>query len=464
MKKIISSVLPCPLIKEAVNLHIDPASAPDGALVTVPPYNAMKAGDKVTFHFDAFESYTNTKTLNDLDVGKPLQWTLPYIKLALNDGEQATLSYTITYSGTLSAGSESAKQTVFIDDETAELLPAVTFDNLSECELNPGQFPGGLMVSAPWWDESDPQTTVALYLRSKNLKKKITLTRNLDVSNTDRKQVTFQIPQSTISQFINDIVDITCQFSNQGMSASSEPQNIRIVKPLDLPLPVFESHYVSPGNPGSGSSEALKLSDGLPVGIPASAETGSYCVEMCSEGEVAAQSFVLNTQESGKFIFPAAMVAANMNHECDIFYRIVDTDGSAVQESDRYHLRIKKIPAKQFPVAECQYVQNQELSLKQISGESVSITLQKWGFMATGQLVSIIISGVSSSGENVTQVVMDAHPVTTSENGRAVVGTINKSFFRQLKLYESFSIQSCVSFDQGESFIPFQSANITLTS
>lgn len=464
MKKNISSVLPCPLIKEALNLHIDPASAPDGALVTVPPYNAMKTGDKVTFRFDASDSYTNTKTLSDLDIGKPLQWTLPFIDLAINEGRQATIFYTITYAGTPSAGSESAKQTLFIDDETAGLLPAVTFDNLSECELNPGQFPNGLMVSAPWWDEADPQTTVALYLRGKNLNKKTTLIRNLDVSNTDRRQVTFQIPQSTISQFINDTVDITCQFSKPGMSASSEPQSIGIVKPLNLPLPVFESQYVSPGNPGTGSSEALKLSNGLPVGIPASAETGGYRVEMCSEGEVPAQSFVLDTQESGKFIFPAAMVAASMNHECDIFYRIVDTGGSPVQESDRFRLRINKIPSRQFPAAECQYVQNQKLSLMEISGESVSITLQKWGFMATGQLVSIIINGVSSSGKNVTQIIMHAHSVTMSENGRAVVGTIEKSFFFKLKLFESFSIQSCVSFDQGESFITFQSANITLIS
>lgn len=459
-----SVLLPCPLIREAVNLHIDPDSVPEGALVTAPPYNAMKAGDKVTFHFYASESYTSTKILSDQDIGKPVQWTLPYVKLAFNEGEQATIHYDITYADTLSAGSDSAEQTLFIDDETTDLLPAVTFDNLSGCEINPGQFSNGLIVSTPWWDEANPQTIVALYLSSSSLNKKATLIQDLDISNIHRQQVTFHIPQSTLNQFINDTVDIACQFSNPGMSASSERQSFKIVKPLNLPEPVFESQHVSPGYTGTGSSEALKLSNGLPVSIPATAETGGYSVEMCCEGEMPAQSFVIRTQESGIFIFPVAMVAANMNRECDIFYRIVHTDGLPIQESVRFSLRIKKIPAKQFPVAECQYAKNQELSLKQIPGESVGITLQRWGFMAPGQLVTIIISGVSLSGKNVTQVVMDAHPVTASENGMAVVGTVNKSIFLQLKLYESFSIQSRVSFDQGESFLPFQSANITLTS
>lgn len=465
MTKNTSSVLlPCPLIKEALNLHIDPDSVPEGALVTAPPYNAMKAGDKVTFHFDATESYTSTKILSDQDIGKPVQWTLPYVKLAFNEGELATIHYDITFADTLSAGSDSAEQTLFIDDETTDLLPAVTFDNLSGCELNPGQFSNGLIVSTPWWDEANPQTIVALYISSSGLNKKATLIQDLDISNTYRQQVTFHIPQSTLNQFINDTVDIACQFSNPGMSASSERQSIKIVKPLNLPEPVFESQYVSPGYTGTGSSEALKLSNGLPVSIPDNAETGGYSVEMCCEGEVPAQSFVIQTQELGIFIFPVAMVAANMNRECDIFYRLVDTDGSPIQESVRFCLRIKKIPAKQFPVAECQYAKNQELSLKQIPGESVGITLQRWGFMAPGQLVTIIISGVSLSGANVTHVVMDAHMVTTSENGMDVVCNVDKSIFCQLKLYESFSIHSRVSFDQGESFIPFQSANITLTS
>jgi len=466
MKKIASTaLLPCPLIKEAEGLHLNPENAEDGALATVPPYNAMKVDDKVTFNFIASKkTYTNTKTLTAADIGKSLHWTVPYASLWPNEGSQAIASYSITYAGTTSPGSTSAEQVIFIDNVAATLLPEVTFDNFSGSELSPGLYPEGLMIAVPWWTEADPQTTVAVYIKSESTSNKVTLTQNLDASNTGSQKISVQFPQSDLNKFINDTLTITYQFSKTGTSASSEGRSIEVVKPLNLPLPAFDMAHVTPGNPSSGSSEAISLTDGLPVSVTSEAETGSHNIEMCCEGDVAVQSFVLPAQAARDFTFPPAMVAANMGHGCDIFYRITQPDGSHGEESARYRLTIKKIPVTQFPQASCQYATGTQLSLRQITTDTVTIFLGSWGFMAAGQLVNIIISGISHTGVAINAVVLDAHPVTVLENGKAVTGTVKKSFFQSLKLQEQFSITSRVSFDQGETFIPFKSTSLTLVN
>lgn len=467
MKRIASTAhLPCPLIKEAEGLYLDPDNAEDGALATVPPYNAMKVNDKVTFNFTTSKKpYTNTKILAAADIGKPLHWTVPYASLWPNEGSQAIISYSINYADTSLPGSTSAGQTIFINNFAAIHLPEVTFDNFSGSEISPGSYPDGLMIAVPWWTEADPQTTVAVYIRSQSTSNKVTLTQNLDASNIDSQKISVQFHQSDLNNFINDTLMITYQFSKTGNSATSQSRSIKVVKPLNLPLPAFDKDHVTPGNPGSGSSEAIFLTEGLPVSVPSEAETGSHNIEMCCEGGVAAQSFVLPAQAARDFTFPAAMVAANMGHGCDIFYRIAQpADGSRGEESARYRLTINKIPPTQFPAASCQYATGTQLSLRQIATDTVIISLAKWGFMAAGQLVNVIISGTSHTGVVTNEMVLDAHTVTNLDVGNAVTGTIKKSFFQSLKLQEQFSITSRVSFDQGETFIPFQATRLTLVN
>jgi len=467
-----SPLLPCPLIKEARGLNLDPDNTEDGARAVVPPYGAMSAGDIVTFYWleltgtTGRHDYTNARELQESDIGKPVIWTIPWRNIwPLEDG-QAEIHYTIAYrdKNRSTQGSTSAEQIIAINKVAPVLLDPVSFDNYQGGEVSPGLYPEGLFISAPFWPEADRETVMTVYIESSTSNKKIVLVQHLDVSNLDSQKVTVQFTQSDLYNFINETINISCQYSKTGASASSQSRELDIVPPLYLPVPAFSTEYVTPDNPGasSGWANALELADGLPVSIPADAETGGHSIIMCCEGDVPAQSFTLPASSETEFVFPATMVAACMGHGSNIFYRLVTPEGGMLGESDPFRLTIKKIPSRQFPPASCQYVNEQVLSVRDIITETVKVTLDYWGFMDTGQLVTITLSGTAPGEKTVNEIILDGHAVTDSEKGNKVVAHVNISVFQSLQPYTQFSLISRVSFDKGDSFIPFPDTRLTI--
>ena len=104
------------------------------------------------------------------------------------------------------------------------------------------------------------------------------------------------------------------------------------------------------------------------------------------------------------------------------------------------------------------------VSLKQVPLSGEELRLEKWTFMAAGQLLSMEVTGVNKAGGPARTVIRDAVQVSPEEvSVQRISSKVSHDFLTNLKLDRPLTLKAHVSFDGGVTSTHFRSnTGITL--
>lgn len=156
-----------------------------------------------------------------------------------------------------------------------------------------------------------------------------------------------------------------------------------------------------------------------------------------------------------EFAIPAAAIPSNMaaGRVVEITYRV---EGDA-KESDPLKLRVSTIAANKFPQIDCpQAARGNPLLLSRgaVSAQGAELTLERWVYQVAGQLINIWLTSASLPDEWV----REAAPVALGTH-RA---RIPKALLDRLPLNALLAVHVSVSFDGGDSYVPFSRRDIRI--
>jgi hypothetical protein len=466
-----SSHLPVVQIKESHQLALDPATVGSaGATAIVPPYRAMGIGDKVTFTWQGYfqggpeTPYREPLTLKAEHIGQPLRFTVPRSEVIGIPGGHAEISYRIEYAGTAQF-SESEQQTIQIVKPGSALLPELVIKDYVGGPVDPGRYPDGLMLQIkPAYAGIREGDWVLLYWGGSETAKSVTKALRVDRSTLDSGVIEFPIEPRWLSLSGGGRVTVSYQYARSADAQSGEPRQLDISKPLHLPAPIVENVTASGDNRG----DLQASTSGAYVNIPADAETGAGKIEVHWQGNANGGRGVILAPVGGsgrRYHVPSTLIAANMSTAEGARFPVYYTVTPPGDKSIEFNLLVKPVPRSQYPDTQCtQAMGSSTLSLQRVPSTGADLTINPWPFMAAGQILEIVAEGISNSGA-VSYPVREKVEVSTPEfDQQKIQAKLPRNFLQSLKLNEQFTLRAWVSFDAGDSYVPFNDTNLTLTS
>lgn len=462
------SKLPVPHIKESHDRSVktgDVTSA--GATAVVPPYQAMRVGDRVIFSWQGYFQglpepvYQESRDIRVEHLHQPLTFTVPYIEILGIEGEQADISYRVEYAEQPSQPSESEQQRIDIVDPGSALLSSVTVKGHTAGPINPGHYPDGLTLQVkPLYPDIQDNDWVLLYWTGSEKIKSVTKALRVDRSTLDSGLFEFYIEPHWLTVNSNAQVKVLYQYARVGVALSAEPLLLDISKPLHLPPPIIAD--VTPGADNHGTWAAT--TDGADVTVPDTAEIGSGSIEVHWQGHPNGGRHIATVPVSGRrFHIPATAIAANMSTIAQgryfpVFYSV---DG---ESSVHFNLLVTPLPATRYPSTTSEHITGGRMLLSAVPFSGADLVIESpgfdaWPFMAEGQLLTMEATAVNRSYP-----VRNALPVTEAEfrNKKVTAKLPKREFLDNLSNNEVFYLKARVSFDGGETFTSFKDVMVTL--
>ncbi|WP_458129721.1 hypothetical protein [Pseudomonas sp. Z2-11] len=468
--------LAVPQIKESHGLALDPdliGSA--GATAVVPPYQAMTVGDKVTFTWQGYyegvpeNPYKESKELAAEHLGRPLIFNVPLSEVIGIPDQYAEISYSIEYANGLGRPSDSPMQTIQIVPPGSALLPVITIKDYAGGPITPGD-EGLTLQIIPVYGAIQDGDVVLMYWKGNRDANSVIKSLRVDLSTLDSGILEFYLEPQWVSANSGSQVTVSYQYARVDAAESGEPLLLDISVPLDLPPPIVENATAEGEHRGWLAADP----NGAYVNVPEGATIGPGAqVEMHWDGHPNGGRYVATDPVGGsgkRFFIPGTAIAANMsteeNKRFEVFYRVTPPG----QPSGSFNLRIEPLASTRYPDIQCTQAQGTlTLSLTSVPLEGADLVIGKppsmaWPFMAIDQKLTIEASGVKAGGGSTRIIVRNAVPVTAEEFGKKVIKEkLNRAFLQSLKLNEKFTLKAKVSFDGGETQVPFNDTNLNLT-
>ena len=470
--------LPVPQIKESHDLAIDAAGVPSsGMTAVIAPYSAMGEGDRVTFTWQGYDAdgiadpvFEQTSTLTREALGKPLKWTIPRSKISGIPGGRAEIGYQIDYATDLPKTSPSAKQAIHAGTLSPTLLARPLIVGHEEGEvLDPATFPGGLtLILTELNPEIQIGDDVVLYAKGAMEASSLIQSSRVDASVIGSGVLRFHLEPGWIVSNAGNQVQFVYQFARAGASKTSEALKADIRPVLVLPLPLVKD-AASEGD-GKGKLVAADASEGAYVSVPEAVALGpGDTVQMHWVGHVNGGQFTASQPVADSprtFFIPANYVAANMGDESrrfPVFYRVVLSSGAQV-DSGPFQLRIEPPARSSYPTVQCTQVSGGELSFARVPLDGADLTSVSWMFMAEGQLLTLQATGnVGPLPAEFT--VRNSLPVTAKEViDKRISAKLPRAFLNQLNRNDDFTLKASVSFNGGDTYMPFEDSHLKLVN
>ncbi|MEE4663764.1 hypothetical protein V2J91_01525 [Pseudomonas alliivorans] len=490
--------LAVPQCKESHDLCLDPemlssptterdSLTPQVLIVTL-PYQAMRAGDKVTLTLDRYfgpgdpwEPLILSQTLSENQVGTLLEWSVESTELLIIEGGFVEVSYRIEYADpALLPSTQSPVQTFNVVSSSAPLLPALTIKDFSGGSLDPGAYPQGVRLWVAPYPGLQIDDDIVVYVTSKDRK-----LNSLDVTSENRQVSSLRADLSTLDSGVLEFrlshqwlmdnngkeIELMYQYARPEAAGSSLPRKVTLRRPLDLPPPEIEGATLDGpvGDNVQGHIFAVTLDKGVNVRIPDTAVIGvGDRVQMHWDGYGSTGSVIADPSDSHPTLFfiPAAAVPANMGKRVDVYYEVspvADPPGT----SRVYDLEVRGIKDG-WPVIQIMRpkVTDGVLSLARVSDEGAGLDLSAWIYMAQGQRVRIRASGLVGGVTRQFDLRTGAAELVTAAEvtARTVSVTFPKVSLAELdKLVPgnpaANRVTVEVSFDDGMSYVGFPTIN-----
>ncbi|QPC85594.1 hypothetical protein GA830_01695 [Mesorhizobium sp. NBSH29] len=443
---------------------MDPNTIGTAAVVIVAPYEAMCAGDRISFTFaptSGSQVWSRTVVVDRVDIGKILKWNLPRAEFLKIEGETANAFYKIEYAS--GGESTSASQLIEVAPLATEQLRPPVLQGHDGGFLDPGHFPQGVSL------QIDPYPTMALgddvllHWVSSHEASSTTSVLRVDPSIIDSNMLAFSIGKEWLEANIGRQVTVSWQYARIGTAQNSEPFTLTIRTPVDLTPPVVEK---------ANSYGELQANDALrgvyatiPEAIPL--DPGDS-VELHWQGHLAGGRYIatqpLDPANPRRFFIPPSAVAANIGGETKrfpVFYKLKLASG-ILPDSDPFHLLILPLQPNQYPAVRCRQAEGSPgLSLGDVPEEGADIYVTRWPFMAPGQPCTIHVTGVLGDGAGADLILRDAIPVTQLEmEGGELSTLLPREFLKTLKTGSTLSLWGKITYD-GNTLIDLKRSSTT---
>lgn len=472
--------LSVPHIKESHGLALDSTAVGiAGATAVVPPYQAMRIADKVTFTWQGYFQdapefpWSQTVSVDTTNVDQPLIFLVPRTEILFSD--YAEISYSIEHAGGAYPKSDSETQIIRIAVPDSPRLPAISIKGHTGGVINPGSFPNGLTLQIdPIYTQAEVDDVVLMYWTGERQAQSVIASLQVTQSMIDSGLLAFDLAYQWLSVNSGAMVSAMYQYARSGAAESAAPLPLSVSRPLNLPSPNIENAAYE----AQGRVWLAADTSGAWVQLPDEAEIDTNAsVAIHWQGHPNGGQHIATSPVGGtgrRYFIPATAVAANMSanesRRFPVFYQ-VRSPAEGAQDSKYMNVRIEPLEERRYPDVQCVQAQgSSSLSLRNVPGPGADLylggsQLPAWPFMAAGQLLTIEASGVLQSGSpSGTLIVRAAVAVTSDEFSRKKVeAKLPYAFLRALMRNTSFTLKAKVSFDGGETYTRFRDMNLALT-
>lgn len=470
--------LPVPQIKQSHGLELDGTRdgvPSNGVTVSVPPYLAMAAGDKVKLEWRGFTSTGASRPLNpvwtvsEADVGHPLTRLVGRADVMLIDKGRLELRYEVTYEGGGNV-SRSAQQNFIIVPPTQVYLPAPTIDRHGGGPLDPDLHPDGITVRIALYPGALSGDVVTLYTSVATVVSAHISTR-IDSSTIDSGVLTFNLDRDWLMSMNGKSAELLYQYARSGQSLAGDPLSLLIRKPLELPLPEIANTAQEPGDdPNERMMDAGVTTAGSQASVPDGAVIGANDSVHLHWGKPGEPGHVAIPVAADRktFTIPKNAIAMHMGagegarERLSVYYRVVPSGEPAenYQDSKFVYLKVKPFPQNRFPTIQCELAQGTggKLSLGLITDpRGAKYNLAPWSYLHEGQILNIKVI-------NKDHYLLKDYVVTAADVGKVKESWLAKDFLvNQVGLNNKFKVSVTVSFDGGRTHLSFpDSPELTL--
>lgn len=217
------------------------------------------------------------------------------------------------------------------------------------------------------------------------------------------------------------------------------------------------------GNPSQyGDLDPMQAQRGATARIPAEAVYYDDDVVHMQFGEPGTAGAVAVPVPWGvkEVPIPAASVAAMFDKSVPVYYQVVLADDT-IKESEYLTLRVQSIPSHRFPVPQLEAPFTDPVSKASIPSTGLPVHQRKWTFISELCLITVEVSGLGAGGP-VSRVVLDRHQVEPAQVEDGVHVKLPRDFMLTLNDDAPFTVQTQVSFDDGERWVNFSTLRPTL--
>lgn len=471
--------LPPAQITESNSLCLDVDDIPGGgASVTVLPYQAMAAGDKVTYVWSGYmdesspeDPVTYEYEVQLKDIGQPLTWFIEKTHFDFIEDGHGYLDYSVKYNVPVEGLISHASQQRFeIVPSLDPLLAAPTINGFSGLELNPDAYPQGITVTIPLFVNARLGDDVRVYGKSSVQALNALRTLRIDPSNLDsgRLECTFESEWLVANNWQS--IQLSYQWGRAKFSRSSQALSFEIKQTRDLIAPMVKTSY--PDGNDQFWFDAIEGSvAGIDVIIPDAAiiDAGDTVrVEWAFANGVSAYTGSPYADRPREFNVPLQYIAPFMGKRIDVAYSVTPQNPEAEGEiyySKLFNVEVKRLPADQFPLlSHALGGPSNTLSLSAVPATGAPFVLSKWKFMAEGQRVTIEAKGGTSNPTLQEFLCEEAEVQGADVSAGQFNALLTKGFLQQLTLNSKFTLTTKVSFDGGETYLSFRMLELTLVA
>jgi hypothetical protein len=473
--------LPVPQILQSHDLALDPATAAipaEGVTISVPPYAAMAAQDKVTLRWRGFEDDGSPSNLNPSrevrpeDIGHPLTFLVARTQVRLIAGGRLELTYDIAYKGG-GETSPSAQQNLRIVAPDSARLPALAIDGHASGPLDPERFTQGATLRIALYPGAQPGDVAMVHATVGTVTEAIAWVR-LDPSTFDSNVLTVHLGHAWLLANNGKSARLHYQFARAGVVMSGESLSVLIRRPLALPLAVVSDTSQEQGNgPDEHTMDARFTTSGSKVRVHDDAVVSESDLIHVHWGVPDSPGHSVVTKPvPGKwreFDIPNNAIARNMGmgvgsrERLTVFYRVVPAGEPPenFQDSLPVRLKILPFPRDQFPRIQCELAQPDtgELFLTSVvDARGAEFKIRRWAYAEVNQIVNIKVVGKE-------RYLLKEHLLTKSELDAASLSAwLPRDFMEnEIGVDNKFKVSVTVSFDGGRSHIAFNdSPEITI--
>lgn len=455
--------LPAPQIKESHDEHLDLEDVDVSQLTLVaPPYSAMAKGDKVTLRWAGERETGGSPTpvlvsldVTDAHVGNVLSWKIARTQAVGIRNGKVRLSYTIEYAPpTLKPAATSATRQILIIPPATAKLEKVRIKGFSGSELDPSLFPQGITVLVEPWPGIRNGDILNLYWSGNRADRSVIKFKNIDLSSIDTGKIEIHIEHSWLSVNNGLPVSVSCQYFRADASGASEPLELTLRVPLNLPKPVVEGANISAEVDGELDTQYFAAS-GVMVTVPAEAniaEGDTVKLHWKGFGEPVEVAIPV-VGNPRRFKVPAHAIPANMNRVVEVYYSVKQKD-APVDAPDSlsipYLLKVLRIPQNKLGVMECEKTTTGNPSILKrsdvpVQGVQIKFRPTTWIYIAEVQDIRMWLTAPN----NVEETIIASRKVTREEVQMGVRGMLLPAHLNAIANGADFTIRFSVSFDGG---------------
>lgn len=448
-----------------------------GASVTVLPYQAMAAGDKVTFLWSGYMDETSPPEepvkyeyhVQLKDVGQPLTWFIEKTHFDFIEDGYGFLDYAVEYNvHAVGVTSRASQQRFEIVPSLEPLLTTPSINGFSGLTLNPDAYPEGITVTVPLFENARLGDDVRVYGKSTVQALSALRTLRIDPSNLDsgRLECTFDSEWLVANNWQS--IELSYQWGREKFSRSSQVLIFEIKQTRELIAPMVKTSY--PDGNDQFWFDAIEGSvTGIDVIIPDAAiiDAGDTVnVEWAFANGVSAYTGSSYADRPREFNVPLQYIAPSMGKRINVAYSVTPetpVGAGEIYYSELFSVQINRLPANQFPLLKHALSSPANtLSLSSVPATGAPFELGEWKFMAAGQRVTIEAKGGTSNPTLQEFLCEQAEVQEADVSAGKFNAVLTKSFLQKLTLNSKFTLSTKVSFDGGETYLSFRLLELTL--